>query len=124
MATTRASDAVTLERARSLAIEAMWAIALQRCRLLSAESGGAEFIFRWWVDLQFFIVALRRLRRAGELATHADSVAESMAAAIKTFDDRLPQLSRMRNVGEQIDAYAVGSPGRRDKTISRGIIRS
>src|ERR1700693_1134295 len=103
MATTRASDAV---------------------RLLSAESGGAEFIFRWWVDLQFFIVALRRLRPAGELATHADSVAESMAAAIKTFDDRLPQLSRMRNVGEQIDAYAVGSPGRRDKTISRGIIRS
>ena len=29
----------------------------------------------------------------------------------------------MRNVGEQIDAYAVGSPGRRDKTISRGIIQ-
>jgi hypothetical protein len=113
------SEAVTLERARSLANEAMFTIALQRRRIRSNEPEDDTFVMRWWADLQFFIVALRRLRRTAELAGHVASVKDSMSLALKTFDDALPKLSTMRNVGEHIDAYALDSPKRHHEDVYR-----
>ncbi len=123
MPATNPSDAVILERARRFANKAMWSVALQHRRLRSTEPEDAEFVFRWWVDLQFFIVALRRLRRAGELARRAASVADFVSKTLTTFDRKLPQLALIRNVGEHIDDYAAGAPGRRYKAIGRGMVQ-
>ena len=62
------SDAAIMERARSLANEAMFTLALQRRRIRSNGPEDDIFVMRWWADLQFLIVALRRLRRTAELA--------------------------------------------------------
>jgi hypothetical protein len=120
----RPPDAVVLERARSFANEAMWAVALQRRRIRSTEPEDRRFVFRWWVDLQFLIVALRRLRRAAELASRVASAGPSVALALKKFDEALPQLSVMRNVGEHIDDYLLGNSKTRHKQVSRGMLQS
>lgn len=113
------SDAVTMERARSLANEAMFTVALQRRRVRSNEPEDDVFVMRSWADLQFFIVALRRLRRAAELAGLVTWAKDSLALALRNFDHALPQLSVMRNVGEHIDDYAVDSSKRRHKDVDR-----
>lgn len=113
------SDAAILERAFSLVDEAAHTIVLQRRRLGSKEPEDEVFIFRWWADLQFFIVALRRLRRAAEIASRVPKVASELNIAIMKFDKALPMLSTMRNVGEHIDDYALDSPRRRYKHITR-----
>ena len=113
------SDAVIMERALSFANEAIFTVALQRRRVQSNEPEDETFIMRWWADLQFFIVALRRLRRAAELARRVTVTKDSLDLAIRNFDSTLPQLNLMRNVGEHIDDYAVDSPKRRHKDIHR-----
>ena len=113
------SDAAMIERSWSLMNESMRAIDLQRRRLRSIEPEDAEFIFRWWVDLQFLIVALRRLRRSAELAIRVSTAKSIVADAIKQFDRELPMLQKMRNVGEHINDYAVDSEKRRHKDVER-----
>jgi hypothetical protein len=60
---------------------------------------------QWWIDLQFFVVALRRLRRAAELAASDENPAV-IVQAIERFDEALPKLGLLRNVGEHIDEYS------------------
>lgn len=115
----RLSAAVVRERAASLASEAMHAVALQVRRLASEESEDSTFALRWWADLQFLVVALRRLRRAADLGEKADNQTGSVRAAIADFDAELPTLAVMRNVGEHVDDYALDSPKRRHKAIDR-----
>jgi hypothetical protein len=76
-----------------------------------------DFVFRRCADFQFLIVALRRLRRAAELAARASSVQVLVNDAIREFDQALPGLRKMRNVGEHIDAFAVDEG--RHRTVSR-----
>jgi hypothetical protein len=71
------------------------------------------FVFRWWADLQFLIVALRRLRRAAQIASAVPSASEPMAGALRDFDEALPDLQLMRNVGEHIDDYVLETKRRR-----------
>src|SRR5579859_2833960 len=54
------SDAAILERAKSLSNEACFTVSLQHRRLRTTEPEDQVFVFRWWADLQFLIVALRR----------------------------------------------------------------
>ena len=122
-ATGQVSDAVILERARSFANEAMWTIALQRRRARSTEPEDHKFASRWWVDLQFLIVALRRLRRAAELASRVSSVAPLIESAMRDFDAAVPQLFLFRNVGEHIDDYLLGGPKRRHKQVGRAMLQ-
>lgn len=103
------SDGTILDRALTFAMEGLRAadVQLKRAREeSSSEPGGA---FQWWIDLQFFIVALRRLRRAAELATRVPRQREAIRAAIAAFDEDLPDLRLLRDVGEHIDAYALGA---------------
>lgn len=109
------SDAEIIERSRSLCSEACYAIALQCRRLRSVEPEDEAFVFRWWADLQFLIVMLRRLQRAAELATRVSSVAPEVRNAIAVFEAALPGLSTMRNVGEHVDEYASGEAIERSK---------
>ena len=112
------SDAVILERAKSFCNEAVFTIALQHRRLRSTEPEDKVFVFRRHADLQFLIVALRRLRRAAELGARVPHVSSRLRAALVEFDDRLPGLAKMRNVGEHIDDYVIGDG--RAKDVQRG----
>jgi hypothetical protein len=112
-------DEAKLDRARSLCSHACWTIARQVRRLRSEEPEDKEFIFRFWADLQFLIVMLRRLRTAAVIASSVPEV----AAAINEFDRSLPQLAKLRNVGEHIDDYATEHPKRRRHSdVPRGAL--
>jgi hypothetical protein len=56
----------------------MFTVALQRRRTRSNEPEDEGFVMRWWADLHFFIVALRRLRRAAELASRVQLATGSL----------------------------------------------
>jgi hypothetical protein len=102
-----------------LANQELHALALQRRRLRTAEPEDEQFVLRWWADLQFFIVALRRFRRAVEIATAIPAIADETTIALRTFDLAVPSLSVMRNVGEHTEQYGVDSDRRHDKNINR-----
>lgn len=113
-------DASTiLDRVYSLANEAMFTIALQCRRLRSIEPEDETFIFRWWADLQFLILALCRLHRAVRIACKVPQVAKDMKAALYKFDLALPHLTKLRNVGEHVGEYAVDCDSRHDKNVNR-----
>jgi hypothetical protein len=113
------SDAATLERARSLCNEACFTVALQCRRLRSIEPEDKVFILRPCADFQFLVVALRRLKRAAEIATRVSSVRPSLKTAIAEFDRKLPFLNKMRNVGEHIDSCAIDDPKRHHGDVQR-----
>ena len=95
----------------------MFTIALQRRRLRSTEPEDATFTFRWRADLQFFVVALTRLRSAAKAFRKARWV--KIDEAITRFDEALPSLLLMRDVAEHIDEYAVDSSKRLRKHVQR-----
>jgi hypothetical protein len=111
------SAATTVERAHSLANEAIHMVALQRRRLQSEEPEDETSIFRRWADFQFLIVSLRRLRQAALLAARPRASKAAIENAISEFDESLPGLRKMRNVGEHVDEYAVERG--RDRSVSR-----
>jgi hypothetical protein len=115
-------DAAILERAKSLSNRACFTVALQRRRLRSTEPEDNTFIFRWWADLVFLVVALRRLRRAAQLATRISNTraAAAVIAALTDFDATLPGLATMRNVGEHIDDYALNAQKRHHHDVNSG----
>jgi hypothetical protein len=96
-----------LERASSMANQALWTARLQRRRLSSTEPEDDEFIFRFWADLEFLILALWHIRVAALLARRVVAVRSSIQAAIDQFDGALPGLRTMRNVIEHLDEYGV-----------------
>ena len=110
-------DAETTTRASSLANEAVLAVALQRRRLRSTEPEDEAFAMRWWADAQLLIVMLRRLRRTAELAMTVPRAHKEIERALAEFDQELPALQTMRNVGEHIEEYALDQG--HDATISR-----
>jgi hypothetical protein len=100
------SKRAKIERAFSLANEAMFTVALQVRRLRSSEPEDETFVFRWWADLQFLIVALRRLRRIANLSLKLSTWDDRLRDACRKFDATLEGLNVMRNVGEHLDDYA------------------
>lgn len=112
------SQAVRLERARSLCNELCHMAALQRRRLQTDEPEDGRFVMRRWADWQVFIAVLRRLRSAALIGRFHPAV----AAAIADFDARLPALAVMRNVGEHMEDYALDQG--RDRTVERQQLQS
>lgn len=98
----------------------MFTVSLQRRRLRSVEPEDEIFVFRWWADLQFLIVALRRLRRGAIIVKRVPLVgSQILTAAVEEFDRALPGLAEMRNVGEHIDDYAIDNPRRHHGDVDR-----
>jgi len=115
------SAAATIDRAFSLANEAMFTIAMQ-CRRLSVRRTRRSRIHSALVaDLQFLLIVLHRLRIAANVARKARGV--SIDADIKKFDEALPHLKIMRDVGEHVDVYAVDSSKRHNKEVSRRAVQ-
>lgn len=115
------NDAVILERCKRLANHAMWTVKLQWRRVRGKEPEDSEFVFRWWADLQFFILSLYRLRTAAKIALNVSDkeISSRIATAIKEFDRQVPELKKLRDIGEHIDSYAIDSPKRQRKDIDR-----
>ncbi len=111
------TSVATYERARRLANNAMFSVALQCRRLGTSEPEDKEFIFRKWADFDFLVVALIRLRRAAALAAKVKEIQTSVLNAINEFDTTLPNLKTMRDVAEHIDDYAL------DQGKKRAILR-
>lgn len=119
MSTLPDADAALLVRAKSLCNEAMFAVDLQHERLKNKTVADDVQFFHKWADIQFLIVALRRLRRAASIAGRVASCKPNVDTALAAFDAALPHLRTMRNVGEHIDDYANDSKARREK-VARG----
>ena len=51
---------------------------------------------------------MQRLKRGAELAGAVPAQRSAVRSAISTFEKAVPELERFRNVGEHIDAYALG----------------
>jgi hypothetical protein len=90
----------------------MRGIDLQIRRVRGAEPEDHEWILRVWIDFQFLIVCLWRLRMAGLMAAAA---AGQVRTAIDVFDHQIPDLARMRHVSQHFDEYGVDGPKRRQK---------
>jgi hypothetical protein len=63
---------------------------------------------------------LRRLRRTAELAARVLFVEDVLRAAINNFDQALPDLVKMRNVGKHFDEYVLNNPRRRYRDVQGG----
>lgn len=97
-------------------------VALQHRRVGSTEPEDEAFTFRWWGDLQFLIISLGRLRTAAKLAAKPALSRDAMKTAISVFDAAVPDLQRMRNVGEHFDQYAVEAG--HDRSVSRRYLQA
>lgn len=112
------SDAATLERAHSFADEYVRTVALQRRRLRSTEPEDEDFLFRWWADVQFLLVALRQLLRAARLAATVLTYSQPLNQAIDDYLAAVPALRRMRDVETHFDEYALDQ-GKRWRDVGR-----
>jgi len=54
-----------------------------------------------------------------KIAHKVPAITEDVKFALHKFDQALPYLLRLRNVGEHIDEYALDSESRHDKTVNR-----
>ncbi len=106
-----------MDSARNLASDCCWMVALQAKRLETAEAEEPDFLSRQAADFQFLIVALARLRKAALVAQSVRAVSADVASAVAAFDSALPGLTKMRNVGEHIENYAIDSPKRHNKSV-------
>lgn len=113
------NDDEILHRALSYALEALQAARVQaeRARADTQGDGGAG---QWWIDLQFFIVALRRVRRSVEMAERIRSRPAEVVHALAEFDGEAPLVVLLRDVGEHIDAYAL-DVGRNESVTWRSV---
>lgn len=102
-----------LERAVRLGSDSLWGIAVQVRRIRGSEPEDADWWARAWMDLQFLIVVMWRMRQSGVLALSAGLDTERLREALASFDSQLPDLKRMRDVAQHFDEYAVDGPGRR-----------
>jgi hypothetical protein len=105
---TSPDDEEILRRSLGLAYEALQAaeIQLERAREPASDRPGGAF--QWWIDLQFFVVALRRLRRAADLMSNVQKYRPQIEQALDRLDAQSPYIELFRNVGEHIDAYTLG----------------
>ena len=110
---------VILERACSLANEYMFTVALQCRRIRTAEPEDKVFVMRRWIDLQFLILALYRLRTAVKIAVKIPTISKEMRTALNRFDKAIPDLKKLRDIGEHIDEYAVDHPRRHVPSVDR-----
>lgn len=95
------------------------AIALQHKRLQRTEPEDEHFDLRWWIDLQSFILALWRLRRAVRLVHGSPHESKQVRAAVAALEAATPSLQTMRDIGEHADEYAIDSKKRHDKAVDR-----
>jgi hypothetical protein len=107
------SDNELIDRATRLANDYIMAVDIQLRRIRTADETVDDWPYVVWLDFQFLIVALARLRRAAVIARSVSVIKDHMQTALTAFDRAIPNIRDMRNVAEHIDEYAQDSPARR-----------
>lgn len=74
---------------------------------MTVEPEDEDFVFRELADFQFMLMALIHLRKAATIAARVPTMKRDVNRAIKDFDIVLPGLTKMRDVLEHIDDYAL-----------------
>lgn len=122
------SEAAILGRAKSLASDWVWAIALQIDRIKNPRP--QDILYHRFdddsfleADIHFLIIALRRLRTSATTIEHVPSKWPEVEKAINEFDNHLPSLKTMRDVFEHLEDYAVDSNKRRTN-VSRSMLQT
>lgn len=105
------TDAAVLQRAARLGNDAMMAIRMQLDRIAAGPSQhGEDGYWAVFIDVDFLIAALWRMRQAGVLAK---SRIGRWWAPLDTFDRALPDLKMMRDVSQHIAEYSIDGDGRK-----------
>lgn len=106
------------DRAALLANDASAAIDLQIGRIRGwFDTGNADDLWKAFIDAEFLIAALWRMRVAGNLAHQA--VGSPRWSPVDRFDQALPDLKRMRDVSQHIDAYGRDYAKRKHSDVGR-----
>jgi hypothetical protein len=105
------TNAAVLQRAARLGNDAMMAIRLQLDRIEAGPSQPSDDGY-WavFIDVDFLIAALWRMRQAGVLAK---SRIGRWWAPLNAFDQALPHLKLMRDVSQHIAEYGIDGDGRK-----------
>ncbi|QSM92974.1 hypothetical protein I3U40_18125 [Mycobacteroides abscessus subsp. abscessus] len=105
------TDAAVLQRAARLGNDAMMAIRMQLDRIAAGPSQhGEDGYLAVFIDVDFLIAALWRMRQAGVLAK---SRIGRWWAPLDTFDRALPDLKVMRDVSQHIAEYGIDGEWRK-----------
>jgi hypothetical protein len=96
------------------AFDSAMAVRIQVGRLRAFDPENAFEHARRTADAQFLVVALWRLRMAGEMAASLSAEPARMNAALGTFDTALPQIRSLRHVLMHHDNYALENEQRRN----------
>lgn len=112
------TNAAVPQRAARLGNDAMMAIRLQLNRIEAGPSQRNEDGY-WevFIDVDFLIAALWRMRQAGVLAK---SRIGRWWAPLNAFDRALPHLKLMRDVNQHIAEYSIDGNGRKQSTRAPG----
>ena len=96
-------------------------VKLQISRINEELQNDEFFIMRNFVDFEFLLIALFRLRRAACAIKSIPIAREAIQQVIENYDKRLPDLKKLRNISEHYDAYLLkeGEDGTIDKEAIR-----
>ena len=100
----------------------VFAVELQISRVREERVDVEPFVMRPFVDLEFLLVALTRLRRAANVINLFPYTETKLSQAIEKFDKRLSGLKQLRNITEHYDEYLLKID--RGKNIDLKTIRS
>lgn len=104
------TNAAVLQRAARLGNDAMMAIRMQLDRIEAGPSQhGEDGYWAVFIDVDFLIAALWRIRQAGVLAK---SRIGRWWAPLDAFDRALHDLKLMRDVSQHISEYGIDGDGR------------
>ena len=107
---TQALPRITVGEAASHLLLWRHAVQLQAIRILTPSTGMPDGPFSRQVDCYMFAVAVRNVRRGGELLRQVAPARCGSAIDIATnaFDARVPHAVDLRDVLDHFDAYALG----------------
>jgi hypothetical protein len=108
---TKPSTSAALDRAARIATDASAAIDMQIGRIQTGlRSNNADTVWNVFIDIEFLIAALWKMRLAGKLAR---SALEESWTAVGEFETAVPHLKLMRDVLQHIDDYGQDAESRK-----------
>ena len=99
-----------------------FAVVMQISRVREERADVEPFVMRSFVDLEFLLVALTRLRRAANVINSFPYTETKLSQAMEKYDRRLSGLKQLRNITEHYDDYLLKKD--RGKIINLKLIRS
>ena len=107
------------EDTRTMANNYVYAVERQISRIRELPSADESFVMRQFVDVEFLLVALTRLRRAVCALQKIPAAAEKAKLAIAQFDQRVPHVKDLRDITEHYDDYLARNGRNRRMSADR-----